>query len=199
MAAQNHDPFLDAGIRGYIVNTAKREHWRVKEIYTGGEEGLQDLIQDGFLCYYKCHARYVQTRSDLTGTPDERRWFQSLVKTTFSNHIKTLAAKHKGISERPASEFYVEGANEGDIFERNLPPQQELSSLFAALAQAPWELLELMRLLAGDGAAALGFKRKKVGRRSVAETTNEYYARLLGVDPQERDLVAELKEYFGGL
>lgn len=193
-AALANDIFLDKGMRGYIFNTAKREHWRVSEIYPG-EEGLKDLVQDGYLCYYKCYNRYVRPRLDLKGTPDERRWFQSLVKTTFSNHISTLAAKRKGVSERPASEFITDEYS-GDILERHLPPQQELGSLFAALAQAPWELLELMRLLVGDGAAVLGFERKKVGRRSVRETTNEYYCRLLGVDAKDRDLVAELRAYF---
>lgn len=187
------DVFLDDGMRGYLVNTAKREHWRVRELCD-----LADLIQDGHLCYYKCYDRYVRPRADLTGTKGEKRWFQALVKTTFSNHITTLAGKHKGVSERPASDYTVMGEEgDSDIFEQNLPPQPELGTFMALLAKAPAELAELIKLLANDSAEALGFERKRVGRRLIRETTNERYCRILGIDPKERNIVSELKAYFG--
>lgn len=198
MVKAAEDVYLDDGMRGFIVNTAKSQYWRVAGWYGDKSEGLADLIGDGYLCFYKCRDRYIDTRSDLVGSKDEKRWFQALVKTTFLNHINTLAAKHKGVSERPAAD-YVSVGEEGDsdIFEQNLPPQPELGSFMVMLAKAPTELAQLIKILATDSAEALGFQRKRSGRRLIRETTNEYYCRLVGVSPQERNLVHELQEYFG--
>lgn len=182
--------FLDAGMRGFIINTARKEFWRVASWYE-----FDDLVQDGYLCFAKCYSRYVRTQPHLTGTPDERRWFQALVRTTFYNHITDLAKDRMRLHEEAASHFLSQpGETPEDILEKNLPAQQELGSLSVLLAQAPWELLELIRLLAKD---AGGFQWQKVGRRSLRETTNEHYCRLLQIDPQERDIVGELKEHFG--
>lgn len=184
------DPYFDDGLRGFIINTALKEYWRVSELCD-----LPDLVQDGVLCYWKCRQRYVTPRTDLTASNEERKWFQALVKTTYINHINSLSSKHKGVSERPASEFDAEGDEGPDVFERNLPPQEELGTLMALLSKAPIELLQLVNILAGDGAAA--FARVRKGRRTVRETTNEYYCRLIGVDPTKRDVVEELRAYFG--
>lgn len=194
MAAPADDTYMDDGMRGFIVNTARSNYWRVRVVVGT----LDDLVQDGYLCYYKCYDRYVRPRSDLTGSKDERRWFQALVKTTFLNHISSLAAKHKGVTERPASEYLVSSEEgDSDIFEQNLPPQPELGSFMTMIAKAPAELAQLIKLLATDSADALGFQRKRVGRRLVRETSNEFYCRLLGIDPAERNIEEELKAYFG--
>lgn len=182
--------YLDAGLRGFILNTAKREYWRVAELCD-----LADLVQDGVMIAWKCHSRYVAPRTDLTGSKGDRRWFQALVKTSYMNHIASLSTKHKGVSVKSASEFLTDDSDD-DILERNGATAPELGTLGAMLAQAPWELLELIRLLAGDGKEALGFKRKG---RAGRETTNEYYSRLLGVDPNERNLINELREHFGNV
>lgn len=193
-APRENDPYLDEGMVGYIENTARREHWRLAEIYPG-EDGIRDLVQDGYFLYYKCKRRYVDVRDDLTASPDEKRWFQALIRTAFTNHIFTLAAKRKGVSERPVSAFLPEGEEYGDIFDRNLPPQPEMGTLMAMLSKAPEEIKQLIKLLA-QGPDVV-FQRRKVGRRSVRETTNELYCRLIGADPQARDMVAELRAYFG--
>lgn len=177
--------YFDEGLRGYLLSTARREYWRVSQLCD-----LSELVQDGVMIGFKCYQRYVSPRTDLTGSKDDRKWFQAIVKTAYMNHISSLAAKHKGVSVLPASDFADEEGE--DIFERCGVASSELSTLGAMIAQAPWELLQLVRLLAGDGTAALGFQRKGRGR----ETTNEYYCRLLGVDPTERDLVGELRTYF---
>lgn len=193
MASLEGADYLDEGMRGFIVNTALENYWRVQELCD-----MADLVQDGYLCFYKCYDRYVRPRKDLTASKDERRWFQALVKTTFLNHISTLAAKHKGVSERPASDYEVVG-EEGttDVFEQNMPPQPEMGTFMALLASAPTELLQLIKLLANDSADVLTFKRKRVGRRLLRETNNEMYCRLLGLDPSKRDIEKELKAHFG--
>lgn len=187
------NPYIDAGLRGFILNTARREYWRVCELCD-----LSDLVQDGVMLAWKCYQRYVLPRTDLTGSKGDRRWFQALVKTSFMNHISSLAAKHKGVSVRPAADFaaLAEDGDAYDVLEQNAPPAPELGTLAALLAQAPRELLELVRLLAGDGKEALSFLRKG---RAGRETTNEYYCRLLNVNPRERDLLKELREHFGNV
>src|SRR6185312_11865843 len=141
LAMDRDDIFLDAGMRGWIVRTAKREYWRVAQLCD-----FPDLVQDGYLCYAKCRRAYLDPRPDLTGTRDEKRWFQSLVKTTYTNHIHTLAAKHKGVSELPASQLAADDSGEDAVWAR-LPSQPELGTLQALVASAPAEIKQLMILL----------------------------------------------------
>lgn len=186
------DPYFDVGMSGFIVNTARREHWRVAR-----QCDFEDLVLDGVCCFVKCRRRYVDPRPELTPTKDVRRWLQALVKTTFYNHVASLAAKHKGVSETTVTDVSRDGDTLWGVCDRYLPSQPPLGEFYASLAKAPEELLELMRLLAVDGATALGFVRRVVGGRgSVRETTNEYYCRLLGVDPAKRDIIRELREVF---
>lgn len=195
MQEKQDDVYLDQGMRGFIVNTAKREYWRV-----AGLCDLDDLIQDGYFCYAKCYARYIRPRPDLPGSEDNVRWFQALVKTTFARHIHDLATKRRGGREYPASALVAEGEDgTTDIFEKLLPPQPELGSFMTLLSEIPAELAQLVKVLASDGAQALGFERRRQGRRLIRETTNEYYCRILGVDPNERNLVEEIKSYFDGV
>lgn len=187
--AKQHDRLLDAGLRSFIVSTAKREYWRV-----AGVLDLEDLIQEGYLCYYKCYRRYSDPanrnypKDELTSS-----WMQAIVARAFQNRIYDLASKKRYGFAVSASEEAAANESPEQLLDRVLPPVQEASTLRAMLAQAPWELVELLRILANDGKTALGFKRKPHAGR---ETTNEYYCRLLGVSPEERNLVQELREYF---
>lgn len=183
------DPFFDEGMQGFIVNTTQREYWRV-----AGVCDLDDLLQEGLMCYHKCRQRYSQDENRDVTAPLTREWLQALVARAFMNRIYDLAAKKKHGFAVAASSIAASDESPEEFLERNLPAQ-ESSTLGAVLAQAPWELLELLRLLAGDGGEALGFKRK--GRSAGRETTNEFYCRILGVDPKERNLVEELRTHFG--
>ena len=189
---QQPDMFLDEGMRGFIVNTAKREFWRVAELCD-----FDDLVQDGYMCYAKCRRAYLDGRTDLTGTKDERRWFQALVKTAFNNHIHTLSAKRKFGHTDVISQLGGETQSTEAVWDSLLEAQPEDATLLTVLASAPAEIVQLVKLLAGDGLNALGFERKRKGRRALRETTNEYYCRLLGKDPTVYDVVGQLKAYFG--
>jgi hypothetical protein len=186
------DLFLDAGMRGFIVNTAKREYWRVAELVD-----FEDLIQDGYVCYYKCFRRYTDITSAKNPTKDQRRHFQSLVKTTFFNHISTLAAKHKGVSVKAVSQLpAAEAMSENEVWDTLMPSTPEEGTLRALLASAPAEIKQLAMLLASDGLSLLGFERKRKGRRLLRETTNEFYCRLLGRNPEQEDIVGRVRAYF---
>jgi hypothetical protein len=186
--------YLDEGMRGWIVNAARREFWRVQELCD-----LADLVQDGYLCFAKCARAYPELSLVTTPSKDQRRQFQALVKTAFANHVSTLAVKHKGVSVRAVSQISVDPASATDaVWDKIAPPQQEEATLLTLLASAPAEIAQLAQLLAADGLDVLRFKRTRTRRRALRETTNEYFCRLLGLDPAHHDLRAKVKAYFGG-
>lgn len=179
--------FFDEGMEGFIINTARREYWRV-----AGLCDLDDLIQDGYLCYCKCAKRYGDPRNRDVPGEMTKSWMQALVGRAFMNHIFTLARKKEHGFAQSASEVVLGDETPEELLDRCSPAQEETGSFRVLLAQAPREFLSLLKLLAGDGKEALSFQR--AGRRR--ETTNEYYCRLLGLNPAERDLVGELRAYF---
>ena len=92
------------------------------------------------------------------------------------------------------------------------------------LVGAPWEIAELVAVLAGDALRAAAFvrdprgtretnsqhvrrlaagdgdvkfRRARLRRRSTRETTNEFYCRLLGLDPREHDVRKLVRDYLG--
>lgn len=184
------DPFLDAPMRGWLVNTVRREAWRVSEVCDP-----EELLQEAYFVYYKCRNRYSELTSKPNPTKEDLRWFQSLVKTALTNHINTIAAKHKGVSVKALSQF--KKADGSDVSPDDLlPAGGETVTLRVLIAQAPEEIKTLIKLLIGEGDALIDFARVKIGRRSIRETTNEYYCRLLKLDPRENDIVGTVRQYF---
>src|SRR3974390_506351 len=98
------DPYLDRAMRGWIINHAKRQYWRVAAWYD-----LADLIQDGFLCYYKCKARYTNLTFLNHPLPEDKRRFMSLVQRAFANHITNLANRRTETPELAISQVRDEG------------------------------------------------------------------------------------------
>lgn len=277
MGAPARDPYLDAGMEGYIRNLAVREYWRVAGWYGPRETGLDDLIQDGYMCFARCRARYVdrvelpsvssirdrdldgarnavvgdlvyrraahrRPREDLlagdpptmvldaAGTPylldpsaqllpaepteEHRRWMMDLVRTTFERYLRHVVAGHVRYgAETPASQLGRDDPDAPDAWDAMLPSTQQDPSLLVLLRSLPAEMQQLVALLVGDGAEALGFARSRFerrvlpsgalrlhrrGRRRLRETTNEHYCRLLGLDPARRDVRAELAAVLRG-
>ncbi len=209
MTAQQNDPYLDAGMKGFIVNTAKKEFWKVASYYE-----FADLVQDGYLCYYRCRAAYIgKQKFDCFGKPCRflpktnpdriaQRHFMALVGRAFYNHISTLATKRMRVHEQPLAHLDFKSHGEwtsddhAQTWDKLLPPQLEEASIYTLLVNAPAEIKQLAQLLVRDGLDLLKFERKRVHRRLLRETTNEFYCRLLGVDATKRNLVEELKAYF---
>lgn len=197
----NNDPYLDAGLRGWIKNTARREHWRVASWYS-----VEDLEQDGYLCYSKCWAKY---RKEVHGKPSnyfdvpnptktQRRWFMMLVQRAFYNHIMTLHRRAALTSEDALSQVSDPTDSVAQAFERIAPPVAEEASLFLALAKAPTELLEVLEKLVLDGCDGGAYLRRRVlnpngkpGKQTVRETSVQYWERVTGVP----DLTERLADY----
>lgn len=178
------DKFLDSGLRGFIYNEARKNYWRVASWYD-----LEDLIQDGFMCYAKCYARYGSTVTD-------QKHFMALVQTTFSNHIMTLYNKHRHQTEHAISALLGEDGSEEAFLDRHSTPEEGPENLGVLLRQAPAEIKQLIALLVGDGAKAVSFAKKRAGRFTVRETSNELYCRLLGLDPETNDIAGKVRSFF---
>lgn len=168
---------------------------------------LRDLIQDGYVCYLKCRNAYTltppkpgtQPLNTTTPNKEQRRHFMSLVQTAYRNHIMTLASKFAGGSEEPTPNT-SEGDERGNSLEELLPPQQEEASVLLALATAPVEFKDAIERLIQDGFDGTNYARTHLykdgnrvrrSRRSLRETTAEYWARVLG----EPDLPQRLGAY----
>lgn len=185
---QDTDPYLNAGIKGWIFNTAKKHYHRIAGF------AVDDLVQEGYLCYYKCRARYVGPAATgyaykgplydggvsvryLPENPDApdnpadkhaRRHFMRLFKTTFSNRIHDLATKCPASREVPIADYMVEAVepeDEAAVIDRLMPAQPEEMTTMMLLKSAPREIRQLFDLLIND---ALDF-----GRYSVEQVKTE--------------------------
>lgn len=161
---------LDTGMRGWLVNTAKKNLWRVPPWYV-----LEDLVQEGYICYSNCNVKY--------GRELKLKHFMALVKVSFINHIHDLA----NLKTRNISELVVDP--ESAILFRIEP---EEATFFTLLKQLPRELQELINILLND---ASEIPMMCSGRER--ETTNDYLCRLIGVDPEHVNLQAVFREHFG--
>lgn len=201
------DVYLDAGMRGWIANTARKNFWRVAHWYE-----LDDLIQDGYICFAKCRARYVGKRNMVNSrgercrylperNPDKtaRQHFAALVKITYHNHITDLAKSRMRLEDHAVSQLCTPEQSAEEYLDTQLPPEPEAATLAVLLAGAPAEVAELLRVLAADGLDLLRFQRRRVGRRLLRETSNEFYCRLLGKDPNTVDVLAQVRAYFGSM
>lgn len=71
---------LDAGAQRWLAKEARRNLWRVAHWYE-----LEDLIEDGILCWHIVLAKYPQVQA--------RPQLMRLLQTTYRNHIHQLANK----------------------------------------------------------------------------------------------------------
>lgn len=225
MTVRGVDPFLDDGVRGFIRKTALKEYWKMASWMN-----LEDLIQDGYFVYYKCRnkfrvperhereAKYHSQDRDLT-LKEQKRLFMAFFSRAFYNHITTLANKRMGVENSDHASIEVSisqltpTGEEGDgdpwnsIAAAHQPADASLSILLRTL---PAEIQQLITILAGDGAEALGMLCSRLERKTLPdgsirvvrhrrrrrETTNEYYCRLLGLDPRNHDVAGQVRALF---
>ena len=167
----------DKGLKGWMVRYARANMWRVPAYYT-----LEDLIQDGYVQFYRCCHRYGAT---------EPRHFMALFKRCYSNHITDLANERTATkAETSLSDL---GVVDDTAFYERAAGQDDLSAIATLLVGAPKEVVDVLRMFTTDAARALrepydqGGRRKR-GQVHARETTNERWCRLLGYDPNEVDL-----------
>lgn len=186
------EPLLDRALQGWIVNTAKRNYWRVYCWYE-----LDDLVQDGLLCYAKCKRRYAFL-DVAEPTKEQQKWFMSLVCTSFVRYIDSLAGKR-----------WDEESN-------YLPLEEIADSEVCNSVHQPWGMLlvgeapsAIRRLVSGLASDVAGYARQRLVfaktkttprlkrlKRPLRETTNQFYCRLAGEDPQQVNMVSVVNAYF---
>jgi hypothetical protein len=165
---------MDQGVRGYIINTAKRNFWRVAEYYE-----FEDLLQDGAVVWARIVARYPNVTE-----PKQR---MGLFKVAFANHIHDLSKEKSKLefvreAELPAPlDFLREG--------EDIDADPDLVFILKELPPAIARVIVKMQ----DGQT---FRRRieEHGR----ETSNERACRLAGLDPNKRNIRRAIQAYIAG-
>lgn len=180
--------YLDKGMRLWICVTARKNAHRIAGY------SVEDLVQEGYVCFYKCYQHYVgKLLRGVDGdyhrylpmggpTSDNQKHFVSLVKVAFLNKITSLERKFPPVETPISALGTVEESVESKL-ERLMQAADlvQAESLDAALmlARAPAEIKKLFDLLVKDGLELSGRQRLKGSRR---ETTDEKLSRMLGLD-----------------
>ena len=171
---------LDKGMNFWIKSYARKHHWRVP-----GHVSPEDLVQEGYLCYAKCLARY--------GTVPDQAHFMSLVKSTFANRVNDLSSqssKNRSVRSTPFSDLALDDEEGAARIEEVVGSVDEEATFLTLLGQLPRELRELLDTLLSD-ARSPEFAR---GRR---ETVNEWLCRLAGLPSRRFDVEATLRRHLG--
>lgn len=247
MDGSRRDPYLDQRMVGFIEKFARKNYWRVSSWID-----LDDLIQDGMMCYAKCRRRYVDDLGTLPERPitsDHRKMMMGAVMTAFARHVHGLASyRTEHDAECCLSDMVSSDDDARDVVD-NIHAESGIESCVALLVNAPPEIAELFRILVEDARAAAtfvrdGFGRRetmnqharrvtaggsliksrrsrtrrqieplywqivrgdaiccggstrvRMGRRALRETTNEFYCRLLGLDPRNNDVRGMVRDY----
>lgn len=157
---------LDAGLKGYIINQARKNLWRVQPLYE-----FDDLVQEGYMCFAICKKRY--------GHIESSSHFMSLFKTTFQNQMHDLA------TARTRQQIVYE---EEEASKNSMSIDFNCGQLLLRLNQLPPYLRKFIEL------ATTEIQQPRLKNTDKErETNNEYFCRLLGIDPTEYDLEMELK------
>jgi len=167
--------YLDEGLKGWMIKTAKNNLWKMGSWYE-----LDDLIQEGYLVYFKCVKGFRFEPWDVNGvgglhgkalTLEEQRqrknkvWekerqktFMAYFKFAYENRLRTLATE-----KVPETNFASLPIEKEDEVKSNLEvPQPEETSLHVALMQAPQEVVEALMILVKDVKDAGVYLRSRV-------------------------------------
>ena len=169
----------DQGARLWLIKFAKKNYWRVAAWIE-----LEDLIQDGFECYYETLYRYP--------TAKDAAHIMRLFQLVFRSRIEDLVRAHKKQIDSARSDI-VENIDSKPSLSMILP---DFSNFHALLAKAPKQIKDMLNLLNSEqGRQELikPFTRNDDGRR---ETLNERWCKLLGYDAKQIDVVTMLRSYF---
>lgn len=181
------DPYLDAGMRGWIVNFARSSYWRVQNTME-----LDDLISEGYLAYYRCRDRYTDLTQRKHPSAAQRRQFMALVKVAFRNRITTLAweaTNRASVMSDEGTPLPVVTYNEGP--------------LAVLLAKAPKEIGDILSVFVKDAMEGGTYlrsylnRRVRIGDRAIRETTDQKISRLLG--RTETNCLARVRDWLSPL
>jgi hypothetical protein len=174
--------YMDEGLERWLFATANRNYWRVAKWYD-----LDDLIQDGYLCYHKCLKKYGQLRRKKRPQKDDRRNFMALVKRTYENHIHDLASRRTLQKERAVSQIHSLEDTADAWLERHGQVELAVCDLTVMIKQSPKEIQELLRLLTTEDTEFLQTKVRRCHKR---------IGKIMGLDPKVVDIADMVRQYF---
>lgn len=168
-------------IEGYVVNSLKREIWRIKRTHDH-----DDAMSEAYLVFLRCAGKYP-----IVDTPQH---FMALFKSAWACQLIDLSKK-----ATKANALIPESNLESDEGLQHEPvgELENAGHLLVMLRQAPREVLMVLNLFLNAPTELLDLAQKawaKQGHRG--SDGNAMIARLLGTDPKE-DLVGKVVEYFG--
>lgn len=179
---------MDDGARGWLFRTATKNYWRIARWYD-----LDDLIQDGYVCYCKVLQRYP----DATDAPHR----MALFKRTYMNWITDLANKRtKSVQETLDCDAQSAADLDGPpmSFLAGVPcPQSGMVELDALMASAPEVVRRALALFTteeGRRAMRAAYRLRADGTR---ETMNDRVCRLLGLAGSTFDVVGAVRQWLG--
>lgn len=118
-----------------------------------------------------------------------------LVQRTFGNRISSMARVQSAQVEQSVWQFSSGEPNqtEASIWDGLIPMQHEQATISCMLRNAPRELADLFKLMVSE--LHEPYRRVKLGRWTLRETSDDYYARQLGM-PEGTNISAMLEDYF---
>ena len=155
------DALLDNGMKGWICRVAKKNYWRVAAWYE-----IDDLIQDGLVCYVKCRNKYAFLDKD-NPTAEERKWFMALVQTSFTRRIIDLASRRTATLEVAECALLESELNQAQAVAIAVEDDVHVKML---LAEAPNEIRAVALALVQDGVDAVNFIRSKLRAKVLGVT-----------------------------
>jgi len=159
---------MDNGARLWLFKHAHANLWRVPHWY-----GLDSLIQDGYMTYYRVVQRYIHVK--------KRGHMMALFKVCFINHIHDLSKQKSRLNETELTEELVAGLVEDSC--------EGVSTL---VMSAPQPVQGLIRALMTEKGQKKLRKPYRVGKRG-RETTNVRWCRIAGVSSRDINLPALVK------
>lgn len=169
---------LDDGARRWLVNTARKNLWRVASWYE-----LDDLIQEGYMCWQRGVTKYPNVKNYSVR--------MGLFKVIFTNHIHTMSTKRT----RQIQELGFCDLDEEQFFNIVETRPCEFAELLRCVSEAAGPVGRLIKQLLHGDAITKPHRRWGDLRR---ELTQEKFCRMLGLPPDAIDLHRMLLDYLGG-
>lgn len=179
---------LDDGLNVWMINYAKLNYWRVASWYE-----LSDLIMDGYFILAKCEEKYPEV---------SQRDFMNLFKRAYFNHITDLAnARTKSPNEVPFSDLGVRWTEDGEEASDEYMLQHimggeedDTAEIVDLIRRAPWEVQQLLKLFfTEEGQKKIQGAMHDFG--GLRGDHNTRLCRIAGLDPNEVNLVEEVRAY----
>lgn len=184
-------PYMDEGLRRWIISYARKNHWRVEKYF-----GVDDLIQEGYLCYTEVCFKYRGLSRNRNPTKNNRRVFMSLVKRTFINHVTDLAnARTQKQEYRVTDCMRADSEEDHDDVLARIGGKEHGTPELIALTCMKAEMGKLFRAVHSDASEYVAYIKVQIGGHWRKETNAEYVARRAGFDLSKRKLGQSVNTY----